>query len=245
MTNSFYGNELFEVRIIPATAWISKWRFFLLQDTLSSCFRSTRSLFYVQVLFVSQMHLVHIIRSRIMAGIRFITLRKQVFICIISVISLAIFFETRTQLFRECLRLLQQRSILREVSPRSSLPSIYGKRARQVSEGCMHVSLALKKNRTLTFSNTIDPTQHNLDIFFTLRSYSLMYCATAKVATTTLRSIMIYVHLKEIYNHVTGHRIETDFIGIPWAKLANVPALIRTLREVKWPMIRTQFDEKK
>jgi hypothetical protein len=168
-----------------------------------------------------------------MADIYFITPRKKCIMCIIGLISFAIMFGHQAQWLREDSRSIRQRNKKTEGYPHFSLSSIHGKRTIQLSGGCMPASLALGKNQTLTFANTIHEAQQKSEIFFTLRSHSLMYCAALKAATSTLRSIMIYVHLQEIYNHVTGDRIVPDFIGIPSTKLANMIALIETLRKVK------------
>lgn len=146
--------------------------------------------------------------------------------CVRQYTCLIIAFIILLTVFIQHLRMktaLEKRSSpISEMKKRLLLRDIHQERARHLSERCKHSDTSVRHRQSPSDS----------ECFLTLRSHSLMYCAVAKIATTSLRPIIIYSHLQEIYNHITGNRIQEVFIGKKPEELVNVTSLVQTLEEV-------------
>jgi hypothetical protein len=65
-----------------------------------------------------------------------------------------------------------------------------------------------------------------------LESHSLMYCAVPKVATKAVLTAMIYVHLRDISEHLNNNWTNVDAATARKEQLINITAFIDELRKV-------------
>jgi len=65
-----------------------------------------------------------------------------------------------------------------------------------------------------------------------LQSHSLMYCAIPKVASKALLTVMIYVHLRDISEHLNKNWTNTDPATARTEQHMNISLLVEELRKV-------------
>lgn len=68
---------------------------------------------------------------------------------------------------------------------------------------------------------------------FPLRSQSLMYCAIPKIASKTLVSIIMYVYVRVILNHLTGNLTDTPVNRTQAKQYINIVKLTEQLNKVR------------
>ncbi|CAF1091437.1 unnamed protein product [Adineta steineri] len=75
---------------------------------------------------------------------------------------------------------------------------------------------------------------------FSLQSQSLMYCAIPKVASKTLISVIMYVHVRDIVTHLSNNSTNINIKKTRPEQLINIPKLINQLQKNEIPIPKTE-----
>ncbi len=161
----------------------------------------------------------------------FLRLCKQYYAFALVLISLFIIFESYTGLSVVSRKLDLPPITLPETTPRSSVSNVYEHRLRELNENCDC------SNSTCDIHNDKSESvlrQHHALTWVTLLlpSHSLMYCAVPKIATKALLTVMLYVHLRDISEHLNNNWTNVD-VGIAQTEQhLNISPFIDELRKV-------------
>jgi hypothetical protein len=115
----------------------------------------------------------------------------------------------------------------------SPIPVTYQDRARVLSDRCHY-----------SHSSTCDLCGHDTSeilrkhpwfnsVTFLLQSQSLMFCAVPKVATKTIVTAIIYIHLRKIHDQLSNNRSNINVDRVRVEQLINIPTLVKELRRVR------------
>jgi hypothetical protein len=145
--------------------------------------------------------------------------------------SLFIIFQYYAGLFLVSRKLDLPPIAVSETTPRSSVSMVYEHRLRELNESCdcsnstcdIHnykVESLLRQHHWLTWVTLLLP------------SHSLMYCAVPKIATKALLTVMLYVHLRDISEHLNNNWTNVDVAIAQTEQRLNISPFINELRKV-------------
>ena len=156
------------------------------------------------------------------------TLTKQLGIFIVLIASLFIFYAIHTQIFLRLTSWTQNASTdIPKSHPHLSPSSVYYQRAKHLAEQCRR-----SQSESRDLSSVMKSIQKHHKSFAISRSRSVMQCITLKVASTTMRTAMIYAHLREVYNHITAREKVPNFGKKKARELIKIASLIKIFRKV-------------
>ncbi|CAF1491329.1 unnamed protein product, partial [Adineta steineri] len=111
------------------------------------------------------------------------------------------------------------------------VPMIYEHRSKILNSKCndLHTS---ENNLTNCSSASLVYTYPWLNAaLFSLQSQSLMYCAIPKIASKTLISLMMYVHVRDIVTHLSNNPKNISLNGTRAEQFIDIPRLIAELQK--------------
>ena len=113
-----------------------------------------------------------------------------------------------------------------------STPMIYQDRLRTLSGKCNHSPTTVNDIIKYAPASLIHIYPWLSSAIFPVEHQSLMYCAVPKVASKTLISVMIYVHVRDVIDYLNDNRTNADVDRTRAEKRINVPKLIEQLQKV-------------
>jgi hypothetical protein len=162
----------------------------------------------------------------------FIRLCKQCYGYAVALISLLIIFLCYKNLFVINRELDLKLITVRKNESVSSLSMVYEYRLRSLNESCENFHPRAYDIHKRTGESLLR--QHPLLqlVILLLQSHSLMYCAVPKVATKSLLTSMIYVHLRDINEHLNNNWSNINVTTARKEQHINIHAFINELRKV-------------
>ncbi len=162
----------------------------------------------------------------------FFRLCKQCYAFALVVISLFIVFQSYVGLFLVSRKLDLSTITVPETTPRSSVSMVYEHRLRELKESCDC------SNSTCDIHNDNGESLLRLhsalrSMILLLPSHSLMYCAVPKIATKALLTVMLYVHLRDISEHLNNNWTNIDAATAGMEQHINISAFVQELRKVR------------
>jgi len=168
---------------------------------------------------------------------------KKYYAYAIASISLLIIYQYRQYLFVINRKLDLIPITVMDTESYSSTPTIYSDRSRALRDRCNHLNSAASDIRHHTGLHLVRDNAAFIWATFLLRSKSLMYCAIPKIATKTLLTVMNYIHLRDIIDHLNNNWTNVDVDRARAEQSINIPALIKELRQVQRTNKNTIFED--
>ncbi len=161
----------------------------------------------------------------------FVRLCKQCYAFALVVIGLFIIFQSYVGLFLVSRKVELSPITLPETTPRSSVSNVYEHRRRELNESCdcPHSTCHIHIYRGESLLR-LHPVLRSVTLL--LPSHSLMYCAVPKIATKAILTAMIYVHLRDISEHLNNNWTNVHAGIAQTEKRLNISPLINELRKV-------------
>jgi hypothetical protein len=157
---------------------------------------------------------------------------KKCYAYAIVSISLLIIYQSHEYLFVINRKLDLTLITAMEKQSHSSVPMIYQDRSRALSDRCNHSHSAASDIRNHNAFDLVREHQLLDLVIFLLQSQSLMYCAVPKIATKTLLTVMIYIHFRDISDHLNTNWKNIDLDRARTEQFINISALVEELRKV-------------
>jgi hypothetical protein len=168
--------------------------------------------------------------------------RKKYYTYAIASISLLIIYQYHKYLFVINRKLDLIPITAMDTESYSSTPTIYSDRSRALRNRCNHLHSAASDIR---YQSALDVVRENLAFrwaTFLLQSKSLMYCAVPKIATKTILTVMNYIHLRDILDHLNNNWTNVDVHRARAEQSINISAFTEELRKVQRTNRNTIFE---
>ncbi len=119
-----------------------------------------------------------------------------------------------------------------ETNSYSSASMIYQYRPRILNASYNYSHLAACGTPNHLAHNPVHKNELINMISLVMQSRSLMYCPVPKVATKTLLTVMLYMHVLDISEHLDNNWTNIDAARARTEQMINIPAFIENLRQV-------------
>ncbi len=163
----------------------------------------------------------------------FLRLCKRCYAYAVALISLFVIFQSYAGLFVINRKSYLQLITVTENDSRSSVSMVYQYRLRALNESCNYSHSKAFDMHTYTGESLLREHPGLKSITLLLQSHSLMYCGVPKVATKALLTTMIYVHLRDISEHLNNNWTNIDAATARMEQRINISGLIQELRKVR------------
>ncbi len=161
----------------------------------------------------------------------FVRLCKQCYAFVLVVIGFFIIFQSYVGLFLVSRKLDLPLITVPETTPRSSVSNVYEHRRRELNESCdcSHSTCDIHNYNGESLLH-----RHPVlrSVILLLPSHFLMYCAVPKIATKAILTAMIYVHLRDISEHLNNNWTNVDAGIARTEQRMSISPFINELRKV-------------
>jgi hypothetical protein len=158
---------------------------------------------------------------------------KKYYVYMIALLSLFIVCQFQTSPF-----LIQKKMDLQLIkatesgSHSSSSLMIYQYKPKIIEESYNYSHLAACGKHNRPADNSVRKNELVNSISIVLQSRSLMYCPVPKVATKTLLTVILYMHVRDISEHLDNNWTNIDTARARTEQMIDIPAFIENLRQV-------------
>jgi hypothetical protein len=159
-------------------------------------------------------------------------LHKKYYASTIALIGLFIIFQFCTSPFLINKKIDSQLIKVTDTGSDSSASMIYQYRPRILNESYNYSHLAACGRHNNPAGNSVQKNELVNLISIVLQSRSLMYCPVPKVATKTLLTVMLYMHVLDVSKHLDNNWTNIDANKARTEQMINIPAFIDDLRRV-------------
>ncbi len=164
--------------------------------------------------------------------LNFFRLYKKYYIYTIALISLCIVFQYCTDFFLTNKKIDLQLTTTTEASSYSSISMVYQSWTNLSTENCNYSYFQACKKHSCPPGNSVHKNEFVNLITLVLRTRSLMYCAVPKVATKTLLTLMVYMHVRDIIENFNNNWRNIDAARAQMERSIDISTFIEDLRQV-------------
>ncbi len=146
--------------------------------------------------------------------------------------SLCIVFQCCTDFFLINKKIDLQLPATAQASSYSSISMVYQSRTNLSTENCNYSYVEACRKHYCPAGNSVHKNEFVNLITLVLRTRSLMYCAVPKVATKSLLTLMVYMHVRDIIENLNNNWKNIDAARARMEQTIDISTFIEDLRQV-------------